>query len=224
MKFAYFYERAVARSGGEEALQKRLPMIATKAELEARDDSFYLAEITRCVFRAGFVWRIIDHKWPGFEAAFSGFVPVYWQQVPPERLDALSGDERIVRNMQKIDTVPLNARMIVEASEEYGSFGRFLSQWPSSDQAELLIWLKNSGSRLGGVTAQYFLRRVGYDGFVLSADVVTALENHNLMDASPTSKKGLLQAQKAFNQWHAETGLPYSHLSKILSCTLDAVR
>ncbi|MEX1221746.1 MAG: DNA-3-methyladenine glycosylase I [Idiomarina sp.] len=222
MKFDYFYQRALERSGGEQALLKRLPTVASKAELEAHDDSFYLAEITRCVFRAGFVWRIIDHKWPGFQAAFSDFVPAYWQQVPPERLDDLTADARIVRNMQKIDTVPVNARMIVEMSEEHGSFGRFLSQWPANDQAGLLLWLKANGARLGGVTAQYFLRRIGYDGFILSADVVTALENHQLMDASPTSKKGLLQAQKAFNQWHEETGRPYSHLSRILSCTLDA--
>lgn len=26
-----------------------------------------------------------------------------------------------------------------------------------------------------------------------------------------------MQAQQAFNDWHKETGLPYSHLSRILS-------
>jgi len=111
--------------------------------------------------------------------------------------------------------------MIVDASREAGSFGRFLAQWPSSDQANLLLWLKRNGSRLGGNTAQYFLRRVGWDGFILSRDVVAALHREELLDASPASKKGLTQAQQAFNRWHEETGLPFSHLSKILSFTID---
>ncbi|TRW48392.1 DNA-3-methyladenine glycosylase I [Aliidiomarina halalkaliphila] len=222
MKFEIFYQRALERKGGLQKVSERLPYVATADELRALGDDRYLATITKCVFRAGFVWRIIENKWPGFEEAFSGFLPLYWQQVPPERLEALGRDERIVRNMQKINTVPQNAFMIVEVAERYGSFGEFLAQWPSHDQVGLLLWLKKNGSRLGGASAQYFLRMVGWDGFILSSDVTAALVNHNLLDANPTSQKGLKQAQKVFNQWHEETGLPYAHLSKILSFTLDA--
>ena len=221
MKFSYFYERALARKG-EQGVRERLPQVIPKQYLEQQSDAFYLAEITRGIFRAGFVWRIIDAKWSGFEEAFSGFVPVYWQQVPPERLEQLADDQRIVRNWQKIETVPINARMIVEASENHGSFGHFLAQWPSDDQVGLLQYFKRNGARLAGATPQFFLRRIGWDGFILSADVVTALRNHRLLEASPTSKKGLQQAQHWFNQWRDETGLPYSHLSRILSLTVDA--
>lgn len=220
MAFATLYDQAVARKGGEAALQSLLPRVAEPGELEALGDDRYLSEITRGIFKAGFVWRVIDNKWPGFEAAFDGFVPLYWQQVPPEVIEALAKDERIVRNLQKIRTVPENARMIVDASREAGSFGRFLAQWPSSDQANLLLWLKRNGSRLGGNTAQYFLRRVGWDGFVLSGDVVATLRRDGLMDATPGTKKALFQAQEAFNDWQRETGLPYSHLSKIVSFTV----
>ncbi|MGQ4277126.1 DNA-3-methyladenine glycosylase I [Pseudidiomarina sp. E22-M8] len=221
MKFSYFQERAVARKGKAEVNQ-RLPKVVDRDVLTEHDDAFYLAEMTRGIFRAGFVWRIIDNKWQGFEQAFSGFVPVYWQQVPPERLEQLADDTRIVRNWQKIETVPRNAGMIVEVAEQHGSFGQFLANWPSSDQAGLLDYFKINGARLAGATAQHFLRRVGWDGFVLSPDVVTALKNHNLMDASATSKRGLRQAQQMFNQWHEETGLPYSHLSRIVSMNVDA--
>lgn len=222
MKFADFYQRAIERKGSEAAVNQNLPEVASHAELWAISDDRYLSTITRCVFRAGFVWRIVDHKWPGFEEAFSGFVPRYWQQAPPERLEALSNDTRVVRNMQRISTVPVNARMIVEAAEEYGSFGEFLAQWPSSDQVGLLLFLKKNGARLGGASAQYFLRMVGWDGFILSTDVTTALQNHQLMDATPGTQKALKQAQQVFNDWHEETKLPYSHLSRILSMTLDA--
>ncbi|MFC4257888.1 DNA-3-methyladenine glycosylase I [Marinobacter lacisalsi] len=221
MSFAAIHERAAIRKGGPAGLESLLPRVATPDELTSLGDDRYLAELTRCVFRAGFVWRVIDNKWPGFEAAFDGFVPLYWQQVPPEVLEELAGDERIVRNLQKIRTVPENARMIVEAAREYGSFGIMLAQWPSDDQAGLLLWLKRHGARLGGNTAQYFLRMVGWDGFILSQDVIAVLRLEGLLDATPGSKKALLQAQAAFNDWHRETGLPFSHLSKIVSCSIE---
>src|SRR5690606_21226927 len=117
---------------------------------------------------------------------------------------------------------PLNARMIMGAVQEYGSFGAMLAQWPSDDQVGLLLWLKRNGSRLGGNTAQYFLRRVGWDGFILSQDVIAALQREHLLDATPGSKKALVQAQQAFYVWHRGTGLPYCHLSLILSYSVDS--
>lgn len=217
MAFSKIYQWAADRKGGEAAMLSMMPRVAKPGELAAISDDRYLSEITRCIFKAGFVWRVIENKWPDFEAAFEGFVPLYWQQVPPDVLEELARDERIVRNMQKIRTVPDNARMIVDAAHEYGSFGQFLEQWLSDDEVGLLLWLKKNGARLGGNSAQYFLRRMGWDGFILSNDVVTALRREELMDASPGSQKALKQAQQAFNDWHRETGLPYSHLSRILS-------
>jgi 3-methyladenine DNA glycosylase Tag len=221
MNFTEFYNVALARKGGEQALQALLPPVVEKSRLAEVSDDRYLSEMTRCIFKAGFVWRVIENKWPDFEAAFDGFVPAYWQQVPPEVLERLAADERIVRNMQKIRTVPENARMIMDVAKDHGSFGQFLANWPGDDQVGLLLYLKRNGERLGGNSAQYFLRRVGWDGFILSHDVVTALTRAGILDASPASKKGLTQAQQAFNQWHQETGLPVSHLSRIVSFTVD---
>lgn len=222
MRFSTLYDQAVARKGGEDALRALLPEVPDRKLLLELGDDRYLAEITRCIFKAGFVWKVIDNKWPGFEAAFEGFVPAYWQQVPAEVLEELARDERIVRNLQKISTVPENARMIMDAARDHGSFGAFLYKWPADDEAGLLLWLKRNGARLGGNTAQYFLRFVGWDGFVLSKDVVAALRRDKLLDADPGSRKGMMQAQAAFNDWHRETGLPYTHLSRILSYTIDS--
>lgn len=221
ISFDVVYQHAKNQKGEDFNFTEHLPSSVSSDVLRARGDDRYLSDLTRCVFRAGFIWRIIDHKWPGFEDAFSGFIPRYWQQAPPERLDALASDPRVVRNRQKINTVPYNARMIVETSEAHNGFGHFLAAWPSCEQAELLLWLKKNGARLGGVTAQYFLRMQGWDGFILTPDVVFALNRYQLLDASPTSKKGLEQAQAAFNHWHQETKRPYSHLSRILSFTAN---
>lgn len=149
MKFSELYQQALARKGGEQALKSMLPPVTDKQRLAKISDDRYLSEITRCIFKAGFVWRVIENKWPDFEAAFEGFVPAYWQQVPPEVLERLATDERIVRNMQKIRTVPENARMIMDVAKDHGSFGQFLAQWPSTDQVGLLLYLKRNGERLG---------------------------------------------------------------------------
>ena len=62
MSFNAIHERALTRKGGEPGLQKLLPHVAKPDDLMGLGDDRYLAEITRCVFRAGFVWRVIDNK------------------------------------------------------------------------------------------------------------------------------------------------------------------
>lgn len=61
MSFARIYDQA-ARKGGETELRSLLPRVAEPGELEAPGDDRYLSEVTRCVFKAGFVWRVIDNK------------------------------------------------------------------------------------------------------------------------------------------------------------------
>jgi len=84
----------------------------------------------------------------------------------------------------------------------------------------LLDLMKKQGSRLGGNTGQYALRFIGKDGFILSADVTNALMREGVVAKIPSSKKDMAAVQGAFNQWHEETGRPYSHLSRILAMSV----
>ena len=69
------FDRAAKRHGGAAALAAKLAESQPKspAELAAIPDDRWLAEITRCVFQAGFNWSVIENKWDGFETAFDGF-------------------------------------------------------------------------------------------------------------------------------------------------------
>lgn len=68
------------------------------------------------------------------------------------------------------------------------------------------------------MTAQYLLRFTGKDSFILSSDVVLALRHAGLDIAeNPTSKRDLTTIQNQLNIWHEETGLSYTHMSKILA-------
>ena len=77
-----------------------------------------------------------------------------------------------------------NAGFVQEIAKEHGSFGKFLSNWPSADEIGLLDLLAKRGSRLGGNTGQMLLRFVGWDGFVTSQDVVACLRDAGL-DIAP---------------------------------------
>lgn len=221
--FQQIYQRAADRKGGEEALRELLPdSIKSPQKLAEISDDRLLSEMTKAIFKAGFVWKIIDKKWPGFEEAFWGFDVGRCAYLSPDDEDALCADTRIIRNRQKILTVPHNAVMISEVRKEHGSFARFISDWPGEDFIGLLDYLGKHGSRLGGMTAQYFLRFIGKDGFVLSRDGVYALIEAGIIDKSPTSKAGRQKVQQAYNQWQQETGLGLADISRILGLSIDA--
>ena len=219
--FTTIRARAVSRKGGEAVLATLLPEVRPQAALADITDARFLAEMARRVFSAGFVWRVIDAKWPGFEEAFLGFEPKPLLFQPDEFWHDLSRDSRIVRNPQKIRSVRENAAFVADIAAEHGSFGQFLSRWPVDDQIGLTTLLGKRGSRLGGKTGQYFLRFVGFDGFVTSGDMVTALRDAGLdVAADPTSKGDLAKVQAAINAYAAETGLPRVHISRILAMSV----
>jgi 3-methyladenine DNA glycosylase Tag len=217
--------RAEQRKGGAKALEKLLPKKPDMKALAKLGDDRILAEMTQRVFSAGFAWSVIENKWPNFEKAFLGFKPAKLVFQPDDFWDTLLSDTRIVRNGAKIASVRENAAFVQAIAKEHGSFGKFLAQWPSSDQAGLLDLLGKRGSRLGGNTGQMFLRFVGWDGFVTSQDVVACLRDAGLDVASEVKSKGdLAKVQAQFNAWATETGLSYVHLSRICAMSVGENR
>jgi len=213
--------RAAKRKGGDAALSALLPEVASRSALARLSDDRVLAEMAKRIFAAGFVWAVVENKWPGFESAFLGFEPKRLLFEPDEFWTDLAGDARIVRNPQKIKAVRHNAQFVSDTAAAHGSFGKFLAEWPADDQIGLLDVLAKRGARLGGRTGQYFLRFVGWDGFIASADVVACLRDAGLDIAeTPSSKKDLARIQAQFNVWAEETGLPYTQLSRICAMSI----
>ena len=66
--------------------------------------------------------------------------------------------------------------------------------------------LKKRGSRLGGTTAQYVLRVLAKDSFVLSTDVTARLIAEGTIDRPATSKPAMAAVQAAFNDWSDQSG------------------
>jgi len=220
--FAALYDRAVKRKGGVKALEALLPTPLTKAKLAKIPDDRWLSMMSKCVFHAGFNWQVVEKKWPDIEATFAGFHPQRWTFMSDDDLERLLRDKRIIRHATKVLAVRDNATFLCDLAEEYGSAARFFADWPAEDYAGLLLLLKKRAARLGGTSAQYFLRSMGKDSFILSRDVVTALLREGVVSNDPKSQRDLKLVQAAFNHWQQESGRPLTQISKILAFTVGA--
>ena len=212
--------RAEVHHGGAQAIDARLADLADAPDPASLPDDRILAEMSKRVFQAGFVWKIIESKWPGFEEAFDSFDIAVNSEMSEERLLTLLADTGIIRNKPKILAVRDNARLVEQMAALDGSAGRFIANWDAADQIGLLDYLKKHGTRLGGLTGQYFLRFVGRDGFVLSKDVTTALKAAGVIDGPATSKSALAKIQAAFNRWGAESGQTQAAISRTLALSV----
>ncbi|MCZ6710378.1 MAG: DNA-3-methyladenine glycosylase I [Gammaproteobacteria bacterium] len=219
--FESIFQHAAERKGGAVELEALLPSASTPKQLRALTDDRYLAEMTKCVFRSGFVWKIIENKWPGFEAAFHNFDVASCAMLSEEEQEQLAQDASIVRHARKIQSVPKNASFILDVRASHGSFGSYLADWPGDEIVGLWDDLKKRGSRLGGQTGRFFLRFVGKDTPMFSADVVKALVTQGVVEKQPTSKKALLQVQEALNVWREESGRELCQISRVLACSVD---
>lgn len=223
--FSQIEAMAGARKGGAEGLAELLASHQPKSpdELRRIGDDRWLSMFTRCIFQAGFNWKVIEAKWDGFEAAFHGFDPAFLAFQPDEFYDRLMSDTRIVRNGGKIRSVPENARFICDLAKEHGSAAAFFADYPVTDQTGLMELLKKRGSRLGGNTGQYALRFMGKESFILSKDVVNALIREGVMENDALSKKNLAAIQAAFNEWKAASGYNLNEISRILAFSVGTV-
>ncbi len=219
--FQKLFELAVRNTGSEELLEASLPRAKSASQLETIEDDRYLSMMTRCIFRAGFVWRVIDNKWPGFEVAFAHFNPLAVAHFSDERLEELAQDKTIVRNFTKIAAVRHNAVFVLDQQRRHGSFATFIAQWPTDNIVGLWLELKRRGSRLGGNSGPMMLRSMGKDTFLITKDVTDALINHGLVDKfSANSQRDLHRIQGVFNDLSQQSGRSLAEVSRILALTV----
>jgi 3-methyladenine DNA glycosylase Tag len=217
--FSEIEAMAIAHHGSRGVADK-LTRPKTPEELRAIPDDRWLSGMTQAVFSAGFVWKVIQAKWDGFEAAFDGFDPGRVALYSDDDIARLVSDARIVRNGQKITATVKNAQFVQEIASEHGGFGAFLAAWSPAEQTGLLDLFAKRASRLGGSTGQYFLRFSGWDAFIASGDVVKALVREGVIDKPSNSKGAMTKIQAAFSHWTGETGRTQSEISRLLALSV----
>ena len=217
--FAEIYAEAAERKGGEAALEALVTEYRPKsqAELRAIPDDRWLAQMTKSVFQAGFSWKVIETKWPGFERAFHGFAPPVNAAMSDDEFDTHLKDTSIIRNARKILSVRDNAVFLCDLAAEHGAAAPFFADWPDDDFIGLLEIMKKRASRLSGETAMRLFRHMGKPSFITSRDVTAALIGAGVIDKPPTGRKDLQAVQDAFNAWSRETGRDLTALSRTLA-------
>jgi 3-methyladenine DNA glycosylase Tag len=201
--YTNLYDVACLRKGGSDVVESLLPTVATKAQLSGLGSDRYLAEFTRKVFQSGFVWRIVNNKWPHFEEVFWGFDIERLLMMPDDMLERKASDPGIIRNFSKVKTVLDNALMISDTERrEDKTFGEFIASWPDDDVIGLWLFLKKHGSRLGGNTGPY---------------VEFFLRENAIVDSGIHSLRALKATQTYFNDLREESGRSLSELSRLVS-------
>ena len=227
-KFSHLYQRAAERKGGTQALEillgqkivgkKLLTDSAAQQSVANLTDDRILSAFTKQIFKSGFVWRVVENKWPDFEDSFFNFNIEKMLMMPEEMLENKAADPKIIRNYNKVKTIQANAQMIFEHQTEHNtSFAQFIEDWPTTDIIGLWTFLKKNGQRLGGNTGPYALRLLGKDTFILSSDVEAYLRAQKVIDGGLQSKKSLTAIQTYFNQLQQESGYSLTQLSRLIA-------
>ena len=212
---------ATRRRGGAAALKKVMPEVNAAKALISMSDDRYLSRMSFRVFASGLRHSMVEKKWPDFEDVFLGFEPRRVRAMSDETLEGLLKETRIIRHWGKIKATRANAAAMCDIAGEFGNFGTWLAAWPESDIVGLWEEIKQRFSQMGGMSGPYFLRMIGKDTFVLTSDVVRALNKWGAYDGDPKGKRAKVAVQEAFNTWADETGRPLCELSRILALSVD---
>ncbi len=216
--FDSIYQRALERKGGAELLHAMLGAPRSPAQLLAYSDADWLDAFTKKIFQSGFVWRVVEHKWPNFRELFFDFVPEKMVLMSDEMLAAKASDPRIIRNANKVMTIRHNAQFMLDIAREHGSFARMVALWPEQDIIGLWALLKKRGERLGGNTGPYALRAMGKDTFLFSRDVEAYLRAYQIVEGSSIHGLGnLKRIQAQFNQWQQQSGWSLQQISRLIA-------
>ncbi|ALO36431.1 3-methyladenine DNA glycosylase [Colwellia sp. MT41] len=226
--FKSLFKRAAERKGGVPALKtllgkkilgkKLLDDTAAQQSIAELSDDRILAAFTKQIFKSGFVWRVVEKKWPDFEEHFFNFNLEKIMMMPEEMWERKAADPKIIRNFNKVKTIQANAQMMFDHHIDTNtSFAQFINDWPSTDIIGLWAYLKKHGQRLGGNTGPYALRLLGKDTFILSSDVEAYLRAQEIIDGGLQSKKSLTAIQAHFNKLQSESGYSLTQLSRLIA-------
>ena len=104
-KFAAVLARAAERKGGEAALIELVEQPLSVAQLSQLSADRVLSQMTKSVFKSGFVWRVVENKWANFEEHFFNFDLEKILMMPDEMLERKATDPKIIRNLKKVFTI-----------------------------------------------------------------------------------------------------------------------
>jgi DNA-3-methyladenine glycosylase I len=114
----------------------------------SHDDQHLFELLTLEGAQAGLSWATILRKREGYRAVFEQFDPSRVARFDRRRIERVLKDARIVRNRLKVESTVNNARRVLEAQEEFGSFDSFVWQFVGDEP------IVGNWSKLGDLPAE----------------------------------------------------------------------
>ncbi len=93
------------------------------------DDSTLFEYLTLEGAQAGLSWSTILNKREGYRRAFDNFDLNIVSNYSQKKIDDLLQNPEIVRNKLKVNSVVINAKLIIEIQKELGSFDQYIWQF-----------------------------------------------------------------------------------------------
>ena len=90
------------------------------------DDSLLFQHLYLGGAQAGLSWVTILKRRQGYKKVFVGFAPVKVAVFKSEKIETLLENPGIIQNRQKVNSVVINAALILEIINEYGSLNYYL--------------------------------------------------------------------------------------------------
>ncbi len=128
-------------------------------QIEPQSLGDYLEVRSKAVFQSGISWKVVEAKWPGTREALRGFDAHAVAQLSPDDLDALTKDQRVIRNRRKLEAIIGNAHRMLELEAAHGTFRDYLRSHGSFDAT--VDDLRKRFKFLGDMGCYYFLYVVG---------------------------------------------------------------
>ena len=119
----------------------------------------HLAVMSRAVFQAGVSWAQIDGQWDRLVEAFDGFDPRKVSSYGDDHVLRIMGTPRIMHSERKIRAAIDNAKAMLALEREHTTLRAYLRSFRT--YAEVTADLRRKFKYVGGVSAYYYLFRVG---------------------------------------------------------------
>ena len=122
----------------------------------------YLEIMTKAVFQSGMSWKVVNTKWPGFQAGFHGFDVATVAAMDESAIDTLAADPAIIRNRRKIVATVHNAQRLIDLEEEYdGDIRNYLRS--HGDLEATIKDVRKQFKYMGDIGTYYWLYVLGED-------------------------------------------------------------
>ena len=94
--------------------------------IESFDDRYIFEMLTLEGAQAGLSWNIILSKREEYKKSFDNFNIKYCSRLSDEDIEKIREEYNVVKNLNKLKSVRINALGVIEIQAEYGSFSNFL--------------------------------------------------------------------------------------------------